>query len=171
MPEALGWQSAPPPPARVGWLVFPSCWSEQACKRWDTVVGGSAKVTQPSSYIKCLKSPFPHRMPTYSQRHRTWEFTLARPASSGGSSLIFNVLREKIVTGEEKHYFSFPALICTALVTIPFFFFFSLINRCFLVTSPTDTKPCLWSLIKPLAGFYRNWNLHSIITIATIIKN
>ena len=35
-----------------------------------------------------------------------------------GSPLVFNFLKEEIVKGEEKHHFSFPALICTALVNI-----------------------------------------------------
>lgn len=122
----------------------------------------------------------------------TWEFIFARAASSPRKVSCLQFPQGRNCQGRREAPFFVPCsnLYCLGqhyVVSMcwhdtwvarelcdplsPLFFFFCPINRWFLATLPTDTKPCLWSLIKTLAEFYINWNLHSTVTIATITQN
>lgn len=170
-------------------LVFPSCWFEQALKRWGVETRGSAEDIQPSSYIQCLNC-FPTTKRLFQTNEPgTWELISARAASSLRKHSCLQSPPGRNCQGRKAPFF-IPCsnlyclshhtwLVCADMIPgwgesceTPFFFFpFCLITKCFLATSPTDTKSCLWSLIKTLAGFYINWNLHSTITIATTTEN
>ena len=63
-------------------LVFPSCWFEQALKRWGVETRGSAEDIQPSSYIQCLNCFLTTKCLFQTNETGTWEFIFARAASS-----------------------------------------------------------------------------------------